>query len=201
MNQLQCETCGKKDALVFHCNYCGGYFCAEHHLPESHDCTYKPKIAPAHIRPQEFETRSREKLYKHIHDKHHSNHHQKYLNTHLIKRMCFGFLKFIAFSIFTIATGLPLLLYTYMIRSPTFLATLNAIYIFNGSGFLWYILIPNLGYVVVWFITVYNLLRGRAKWWYYLILLIFGLRSWWGLSRVILMQNLFGEFFKWFVGS
>lgn len=38
MNQLQCETCGKKDALVFHCNYCGGYFCAEHHLPENHNC-------------------------------------------------------------------------------------------------------------------------------------------------------------------
>ena len=53
MNQFECEKCGIKDALVFHCNYCGGYFCAEHHLPENHKCTNKPKIAPFHVRPQE----------------------------------------------------------------------------------------------------------------------------------------------------
>ena len=55
MNQFQCQVagCGKKDALVFHCNYCGGYFCAEHHLPESHNCTYKPRTAPPYVKPPE----------------------------------------------------------------------------------------------------------------------------------------------------
>ncbi|MGA2681346.1 MAG: AN1-type zinc finger domain-containing protein [Candidatus Bathyarchaeia archaeon] len=53
MNQFQCEICGEKDALIFECNYCGGHFCAEHHLPESHNCKSKPKIAPFHMRPTE----------------------------------------------------------------------------------------------------------------------------------------------------
>ena len=56
MNQFQCEICGKKDALTFHCNYCGSYFCAEHHLPESHNCTYKPRTTPFHVRPSEVES-------------------------------------------------------------------------------------------------------------------------------------------------
>ncbi len=58
MTQFQCEfpNCGKKDALTFHCNYCGGYFCAEHHLPESHNCPSIPKIAPFHVRPLEVES-------------------------------------------------------------------------------------------------------------------------------------------------
>ena len=56
MNQFQCEICGKKDALTFHCNYCGGYFCAEHHLPESHNCTYKPRTAPPYVKPPEVKS-------------------------------------------------------------------------------------------------------------------------------------------------
>jgi hypothetical protein len=55
MNQFQCEVegCGKIDALVFECNYCGRKFCAAHHLPESHNCKSKPKTAPPYVRPQE----------------------------------------------------------------------------------------------------------------------------------------------------
>ena len=58
LTQFQCEfpNCGKKDVLTFHCNYCGGYFCAEHHLPESHNCPRIPKIAPFHARPLEVES-------------------------------------------------------------------------------------------------------------------------------------------------
>ena len=55
MSQFRCEICGKKDALTFHCNYCEGYFCAEHRLPESHNCPRIPKIAPFHVRPLEVE--------------------------------------------------------------------------------------------------------------------------------------------------
>jgi hypothetical protein len=53
MNHLQCEICGKEDALTFHCNYCGGYFCAEHHLPETHNCSRKPRTTPWFVQPSD----------------------------------------------------------------------------------------------------------------------------------------------------
>lgn len=34
----KCQVCGKDVALPFTCRYCGGTFCAEHHLPENHNC-------------------------------------------------------------------------------------------------------------------------------------------------------------------
>lgn len=42
MNRFRCEVCGKENASIFNCNYCGGYFCTEHHLPEKHNCPNKP---------------------------------------------------------------------------------------------------------------------------------------------------------------
>lgn len=33
-----CLLCGKQQNLPYTCNYCGGRFCSEHRLPESHDC-------------------------------------------------------------------------------------------------------------------------------------------------------------------
>jgi Zn-dependent protease len=35
---LKCDVCGKDEDLPFTCNYCGGTYCAEHRLPESHAC-------------------------------------------------------------------------------------------------------------------------------------------------------------------
>jgi Zn-dependent protease len=35
---MKCQKCGKEIFLPFRCPYCGGYFCAEHRLPENHDC-------------------------------------------------------------------------------------------------------------------------------------------------------------------
>lgn len=35
---MNCEYCGKEEALPFVCNYCGGAFCADHRLPEAHQC-------------------------------------------------------------------------------------------------------------------------------------------------------------------
>jgi Zn-dependent protease len=35
---LKCEFCGREEALPFVCNYCGGAFCADHRLPEAHQC-------------------------------------------------------------------------------------------------------------------------------------------------------------------
>ncbi len=128
------------------------------------------------------------------HKKHHfkSDHHSKFW---LVKKIIFKFSKFVGFSIFTIITGLPLVLYLYMATVPAFASTLNLIYYFDGSGLFWYIIVPNIGYVIMWFITVSNILRGRAKWWYYLILLIFGIVNWWEFFRVIALHNLLGSIF------
>ena len=35
---MNCDFCGKDEALPFVCNYCGGAFCADHRLPEAHQC-------------------------------------------------------------------------------------------------------------------------------------------------------------------
>jgi Zn-dependent protease len=35
---MRCEYCGRDEALPFVCNYCGGAFCADHRLPETHQC-------------------------------------------------------------------------------------------------------------------------------------------------------------------
>jgi len=35
---LKCDFCGAEESLPFTCNYCGGSFCSEHRLPESHAC-------------------------------------------------------------------------------------------------------------------------------------------------------------------
>lgn len=33
-----CDVCGKEVNMPYHCKLCGGTFCAEHRLPEAHDC-------------------------------------------------------------------------------------------------------------------------------------------------------------------
>jgi Zn-dependent protease len=47
---VKCEYCGRDEALPFVCNYCGGVYCADHRLPEVHQCkgdlTQKRTIAP-----------------------------------------------------------------------------------------------------------------------------------------------------------
>ena len=47
---MHCELCGKEESLPFVCNYCGGVFCADHRLPEAHQCrgdlTQKRTIVP-----------------------------------------------------------------------------------------------------------------------------------------------------------
>jgi len=39
----KCEYCGREVMLPFKCPYCGGLFCAEHRLPEKHECLFLPK--------------------------------------------------------------------------------------------------------------------------------------------------------------
>jgi membrane associated rhomboid family serine protease len=33
-----CDQCGREENMPYQCRYCGGTYCAEHRLPESHDC-------------------------------------------------------------------------------------------------------------------------------------------------------------------
>lgn len=34
----KCELCGAEENMPYNCGYCNGTFCAEHRLPENHDC-------------------------------------------------------------------------------------------------------------------------------------------------------------------
>ncbi len=38
---VKCDKCGVETYMPYRCNYCGGYFCDQHRLPEFHDCTGK----------------------------------------------------------------------------------------------------------------------------------------------------------------
>ncbi|MHC1584282.1 MAG: rhomboid family intramembrane serine protease [Methanosarcinales archaeon] len=38
MTAGRCHVCGKYVLMPFTCKFCGGRFCAEHRLPENHDC-------------------------------------------------------------------------------------------------------------------------------------------------------------------
>jgi len=39
-----CATCNNSVAMQFACKFCGKDFCAEHSLPENHDCENLPNI-------------------------------------------------------------------------------------------------------------------------------------------------------------
>jgi hypothetical protein len=36
---VKCDKCGVETYMPFRCNYCGGYYCEQHRLPEFHDCS------------------------------------------------------------------------------------------------------------------------------------------------------------------
>jgi predicted nucleic acid binding AN1-type Zn finger protein len=38
---MECDICGAKETFPFKCRNCGGIFCSDHRLPESHDCFVK----------------------------------------------------------------------------------------------------------------------------------------------------------------
>lgn len=35
---MKCQYCGAEEILPFRCQYCNGYFCGAHRLPENHEC-------------------------------------------------------------------------------------------------------------------------------------------------------------------
>jgi len=50
---LKCQYCGAEEPLPFKCPFCGGYFCAQHRLPESHEC---PELWKAWIHRRRLES-------------------------------------------------------------------------------------------------------------------------------------------------
>lgn len=47
----KCEYCGKEiSVLPFKCKYCGKTFCAEHRLPENHDCEGLKGVSPESLK-------------------------------------------------------------------------------------------------------------------------------------------------------
>jgi len=52
---VKCQYCGREEALPFKCQYCQGFFCAEHRLPENHACPMAEKArAPREEAPFEY---------------------------------------------------------------------------------------------------------------------------------------------------
>jgi len=41
---LKCQHCGENVDLPFKCPFCGGYFCADHRLPENHNCSELARV-------------------------------------------------------------------------------------------------------------------------------------------------------------
>jgi len=52
---VKCQYCGRDEVLPFKCQYCQGFFCTEHRLPENHACPmYEKARAPREEAPFEF---------------------------------------------------------------------------------------------------------------------------------------------------
>jgi len=106
-----------------------------------------------------------------------------------VRKAFVGFLNVLAFSIFTIATMLPTIIYFCMFYFyPREMAGLEFLL---GSIFLWKVVIPNLGYLVTWIIVVYKKLRKQSKWWHYLILLALGSWNWLCLLSIFQVTSIF----------
>ena len=55
---MRCAVCGRDELLPFTCAYCGEHFCAEHRLPEKHNCLgIHAAKSPEEIKRREKTTR------------------------------------------------------------------------------------------------------------------------------------------------
>ena len=61
----KCQYCGNEVVLPFKCNYCGGYFCAEHRIPERHSCPESWRArAPREAPPMSTQGWAKEPSYR-----------------------------------------------------------------------------------------------------------------------------------------
>ena len=61
---VKCDYCVKEEDIPFRCNYCGGYFCLEHRLPEFHECTGMHRGIGTERRSREFSSPPGDYNYK-----------------------------------------------------------------------------------------------------------------------------------------
>ena len=209
-----CYYCGKEVFLPYKCKFCNLTFCDDHRLPEEHNCLKLPPprwplpVPPIPERtpvPDGDETPSNENLpvpedyKKHLIPKLDPprEKEKRYRRTSRFKAIKTGVkyvLMFLGFSIFTIMTAIPSVMYAYSLTVPEMGEIIDFLYVFSPSTLLQY-LIPNLTYFVMWFFIVYKLLRKRCVWWYHLILLCVSLINWWSLGRLITISNYLTQIF------
>ncbi len=60
----KCQYCGKEVVLPFKCAYCGGFFCAEHRLPESHACPESWRAKAPRETPTTTQRRAEQPSYR-----------------------------------------------------------------------------------------------------------------------------------------
>ena len=214
-----CYFCGKEVDLPHKCKFCNLTFCDDHRLPEEHNCSGLPERkwgAPVPVpnqvepditpEPDEDETPSENNVPvpgdngKIITPKkdHIRKREIRYRRTPRFKPITTGLiniLKFIGFSIFTIITAIPSIMYIYLLTVPEMSEIIGFLYVFSPSTLLQYI-IPNLAYFILWFFIVYKILRKRCVWWYHLILLCVSLINWWSLGRLITISNYLAQIFE-----
>lgn len=112
-----------------------------------------------------------------------------------IKSVAKKIIKFICFTIFTLATALPSVAYVTLLLHPEMANVINMMVAFWGDAFLFRYVVPNLIYFVSWAIVVYKIIKGRCKWWYHGILMGVGIWNWWTLIRLGALLGVLDEMF------
>jgi len=78
---MKCQYCESEAILPFKCAFCGGYFCAEHRLPEKHEC---PEILNALQRRDEQQANVKDALNSQ------GQYHDYRIPTHRLNAKVFG---------------------------------------------------------------------------------------------------------------
>lgn len=121
---VQCDKCGVDDDLPFRCNYCGGYFCSEHRLPEFHECTGLYNQRPIPNWRNGARGPARDYVYKV--PRNHSN-------VRSLLRFSEKEVQHLGISLIIIA-ALPIMSWNFLLQSPTL--ALGAVLIFAAAFLL-----------------------------------------------------------------
>ncbi|MEM2101955.1 MAG: AN1-type zinc finger domain-containing protein [Candidatus Bathyarchaeia archaeon] len=62
---MKCQQCNVETYMPFRCPYCNGYFCAEHRLPENHNCPEQWKAKTPQPPSPVFTQRENQDAYEH----------------------------------------------------------------------------------------------------------------------------------------